>query len=377
MRARLRTWSALAVAVIVGATLWAGTAHAQTSVDFPLGIGFRLPQYDRVDGVTLPFGPTVSLGNERLIIDPLLTYRSNLGKFDPGLTVAYHLDSTFVLSATGSRGTFSNDRWIQSDILNSLRVLLAGGDTRNYFRADRTEGRLTGHFGHEDREVSLFGGVRFEDDWSTGWRDIDSVRGPFSFTHHHDTINGASRANPLIDRGHVASGIAGGTGTYKASRFAIQGDALVESAWHSPESTSTFTQLTLDERGLLRTLWGQRIEVNSHLVVTSGDSTPSQRYAYLGGGRTLPTEDLLSMGGDHLFLVDVSYVIPLHGVHIPALGTPSIQPRFVTGAAGVGHFGVPVRNIGGRVMVWLFQVDYLVNPDTHKHAFDAGIELPL
>jgi len=254
--------------------------------------------------------------------------------------------------------------------------LVAGSDTRNYFRADRAEGRVTAHLGHEDHELSLFGGARFENDWSTGWRDIDSVRGPFSIIHRKDIVNGASRANPLIDRGHVASGIVGGSGTYKGTRFAIEGNALIESAWHAPMATSTFTQLTLDEHGFLGTVLGQRIELNAHVVVTSGDTTPRQRYAYMGGGRTLPTEDLLSIGGDHLFLVDVSYVIPLKGVHLPVLGEPSIQPRFVTGAAGVGTFGVPVRNIGGRVMISVIQIDYLHNPVTHDDAVDAGIQIP-
>ncbi|MBA2707303.1 MAG: hypothetical protein H0U59_05820, partial [Gemmatimonadaceae bacterium] len=49
----------------------------------PLGIGFRIPSYNRVDGVVLPWGPLVSVAGGRVEFDPTVTYRSHLGALDP------------------------------------------------------------------------------------------------------------------------------------------------------------------------------------------------------------------------------------------------------------------------------------------------------
>jgi hypothetical protein len=205
----------------------------------------------------------------------------------------------------------------------------------------------------------------------------EGKRGPFSFAHRADIENGMSRPNPLIDRGHIASAFTGARGRYRTMRVTVEASAQLEAAWHAPASTSKFTQFTLDQRSAFGTFLDQRIETSAHLVVTSGDMTPRQRYAYLGGSRTLPTLDLLTLGGDRLFFADVGYVIPIRWVNVPMLGQPSIQPRFAVGAAGVGKFGVPVRNVGARLALWVFQLDYMVDPKSHRHAFDVGIQLPL
>ncbi|HZK78367.1 MAG TPA: hypothetical protein VFC35_05615, partial [Gemmatimonadaceae bacterium] len=52
-------------------------------VSLPLGVGLRIPRYDRVDGIALPWGPMITLGYGRFELDPTVTYRSHLGKFDP------------------------------------------------------------------------------------------------------------------------------------------------------------------------------------------------------------------------------------------------------------------------------------------------------
>ena len=50
--------------------------------------GFRMPLYDRVDGFQCPWGPRITLGTKKaIVIDPTLTYRSNLGAYDPAATL--------------------------------------------------------------------------------------------------------------------------------------------------------------------------------------------------------------------------------------------------------------------------------------------------
>src|ERR1700716_4611371 len=60
-------------------------AYDESPISLPLGVGLRIPSYDRVNGLALPWGPRLDLGEEKLQLDALVTYRSNLGKWDPSL----------------------------------------------------------------------------------------------------------------------------------------------------------------------------------------------------------------------------------------------------------------------------------------------------
>jgi len=194
--------------LLAASLLITAAVSAQVSVDFPLTVG-ALPSYDRVNGVSLPFGPTISIGNdERLVVNPTLTYRSNLGKIDPSLSVVGQItaDSTLGFALSGARGTFTNDRWIRSDLLNSLVSFGLGHDARNYFRGDRGEARLTSTLKLPLDVATIFIGARTERDWSTGWQ-TGTPRGPYSIFGRSDTTDGIQRRNPAIDaeigRAHV------------------------------------------------------------------------------------------------------------------------------------------------------------------------------
>jgi hypothetical protein len=351
-------------------------ARAQVSVEFPLSID-KLPSYDRVNGVSLPFGPTITFGeDERLVVEPVLTYRSHLGKVDPSLSVVGQItsDSTLGFAVTGARGTFTNDGWIRSNIVNSLVSFGLGRDSRNYFRADRGEARLTSTLKVPLDVATVFAGVRSERDWSTGWRSGPAM-GPYSILNRSDTVNGIQRPNPGIDAGHITSAIAGGHAEYAGALASGALDVLLEAAGKSPVGGS-FQQLTVNEAASISTIADQHVEIGGHLVTTATSSfAPRQRYSYVGGSGSLATVDLLSLGGDHLYFLDVLYVIPIAAIDIPLLGNPYIAPHFAAGAASVGGFGRPVQNIGGRIGASVFTVDYVLNPRTHKHDFGVGLSL--
>src|SRR6476646_3746007 len=88
--------------------------YHDSPITLPLGIGFRMPGYDRVDGLSLPWGPRLELG-EWLRADALATYRSHLGAFDPTLDVRFSSKQGHELSLFASRGTFTNDDWIRGN----------------------------------------------------------------------------------------------------------------------------------------------------------------------------------------------------------------------------------------------------------------------
>ena len=116
-----------------------GAAQDEAGVSLPFLYGVRLPEYTRVDGLVLPWGPRLTLASATLVIDPVVSYHSDLGELDPSLRVLWRASPTFQIEATAQRATFSNDRWIRPDLVNSLTTLVAGRDYRNYFRAERFE----------------------------------------------------------------------------------------------------------------------------------------------------------------------------------------------------------------------------------------------
>jgi hypothetical protein len=362
--------------VVAASAIAAPAAMAQTSIDFPLTFD-NLPSYDRVNGLSVPFGPTITVGDdERLVAIPMLTYRSHLGKIDPSISIAgqFTSDSTIGLSLRAARGTFSNDGWIRSDLINTVVSFGTGGDSRNYFRADRGEAVLTSNLHMPIDVATVFAGVRAERAWSTGWRS-GSEMGPFAILSRSDTVNGIQRPNPEIDAGHITSVIAGAHAEYFGINGTAKVDLLIEAAGSSPAGGS-FQQFTLDESVAIPTVRDQHLEVAGHLVATANATlTPRQRNAYLGGAGTFATEDMLQRGGDQLYFLDMLYVIPIEQLQVPILGAAYVAPHFAVGAAGVNGFGVPIQNVGIRVGVAFITADYVVNPRTHAHDFGIGLSL--
>ena len=117
--------------------------YHESPISLPLGIGLRIPTYDRVNGVTLPWGPQLLTNDETLELNALVSYRSHLGNWDPSLEGYVRPGVANEIKLYVGRGTFTNDSWIRSDLMNSLAVLFVGSDARNYYRADRATLRFT------------------------------------------------------------------------------------------------------------------------------------------------------------------------------------------------------------------------------------------
>lgn len=394
----------------------APAARAQVSVELPVAFGVRIPSYDRINGLSLPFGPDISVDEDRLVVTPLATYRSNLGKIDPALAIVGQFtdDSAFGIAATAQRGTFTNDGWIRSDLINSLVTFGLGHDSRNYFRGDRAEARLTSRLRVPWDVAQVFVGARTERDWSTGHRILVTpphpgsfpqfgppppepasagLRGPFSILQRNDSINGTFRPNPEIDAGHITSAIVGGRIGFTSEPASLGLSVLLEAGRHTGLDRA-FQQLTIDEQGSIATFAGQHFVLGGHLVTSRVNSVPAsntpggiipdynpgaprQRYVYVGGSGSLATVDLLSLGGDHLYFVDTRYVIPIPRVDLPIVGQPYIAPRFAAGAAAIGGYGRPVQNVGIRIGASFFTADYVVNPRTHQKDYGVGLSLTL
>jgi hypothetical protein len=341
-----------------------------------------------VDGLSLPWGPEISLADEHIRIDPTVTYRSHIGKVDPFVTANLRTTSGILLDLAGGRGTFTNDDWIRSDLVNSLAALFVGSDSRNYFRSDRGWAVLSKEIGWPTITITPGIGGRFENDWSTGV-PVAHTNAPWSMFGKTNRLK-MLRPNPSINDGHIASGLARLLAEYESAGVKGSFAGLVERSFHTPPiqrltggtaESVDFTQVTLHATAGFPTFRTQRFDFRGHAVFTSSDVTPAQRYAYLGGAGTLATVDLLALGGDRLFFVTGEYSVPFERIQLPVAGSPIVSLIYSAGAAGVDELPDFIQNIGVGLGVKLIKFEYHIDPNykktsfTHKNAFAVSLSL--
>ena len=367
--------------------------YHESPITLPLGIGLRTPSYDRVNGVTVPWGPQLAIGEDKVQIDAIVSYRSNLGKWDPSLEGSLRptLDTEIKLYA--GRGTFTNDAWIRSDLVNSLAALFVGSDARNYFRADRATVRLTQTFSSEAFTLTPFIGGLMERDWSTG--SLAPLKSPWSFFGSKGDLR-MRRPNPPIAKGRINS-ILGGAGI-EVARGGLAGklDASVEHAFKAPTfqcasippasppacGESSFTLATIHSSIKFPTFGTQTFEFTGHAVLAGGDVLPPQRFAYMGGSGTLATVNLLALGGDNLLYLMGDYIIPINRVVLPFVGSPFVALTYAAGNAGLGGIPPLIQNVGVGAGVSLLRVDYSIDPArnrspvSRRSAVTFGVTLP-
>ncbi len=354
-------------------------------ITLPFGIGLRIPEYNRVDGLAIPFGPMITLAEGRLVIDPTVTYRSNLGAFDPFGVATIQLGKSAELIARGGRATFSNDRWIRSDLINSLAAIGVGSDARNYFRADRGTVELRRTITSKAMTYVPRAGALHEYAWSTGIHDRHT-EAPWSILGRSDTLK-MRRINPSIWKGHTTSATGGVNMVYELNDVTAGFDAGVEHAFKSPATISVeegqFTQFTLGGRTSFPTFGTQTFDFRGRALFGFGDDVPPQRWAYLGGAGTLATVDLLALGGDKLVYVQGEYSYPLVRPLLPFVGAPVLSARYAAGSAGVNELPDFIQNIGVAIGVKLVKVEYHIDPNyrktpyTRRSAFSIGFSLSL
>jgi hypothetical protein len=338
--------------------------------EFSLRDGLGIPSYDRVDGASLPWGPVLR-PTARLELEPTVTYRSHIGAWDPGLQATLDAGEIWSLTLNARRATFTNDAWIQPDLINSFKALFSGVDGRNYYRGDRGDIAATRVDRTLTLEVESSFGVSVERAWSVGSADTLGSR-PWSLNGRGDADN-MPRANPRVRRGRISSAFVGSTVEWLIGDVRVSGYGRVEVPWETPGDVR-FAQFTGDGTIRFPTFGLQRFRADVHLVATPGDTAPPQRFAYLGGSGTLPViHDPLSLGGDQLLLVDSRYEIPISRINVPFAGSPVFTLRHRAGSAGVGRLPRLIQNVGALATLSFLKVEYAVDPASRKQVFDVGL----
>jgi hypothetical protein len=357
-------------------------------ITLPLGIGLRIPAYNRVDGLALGWGPDIKFADGRISLAPTVTYRSHIGEFDPSISGKITLGKSDVIRFFGGRGTFSNDSWIRGDLMNSLSAIGVGTDARNYFRADRAEAELFHAFTRPMMTITPSIGVLHEFAWSTG-DPLPHTSAPWSVFGRTDDLK-MRRINPSVTRGHGTSALGGIILDYDDEVTKAGFSVRVEQSIDVPEvSTGTsgltfdedFTQFTLHGRAEFPTFGLQRFVFKGHSVLTSGDAPP-QRFSYLGGSSTLSTVDLLALGGDRLLFVEGEYQYPLKAPVLQFVGAPVVTLRYAAGSAGVKDLPDFIQNVSVGLSLKVIKVEYHIDPSYReapyrdKSAFSLSLQMP-
>ena len=331
--------------------------------------GVKIPSYDRVEGLSLPVGVLLQFGDHALELEPNATYRSRRGVVDPSLEIRTRETDATRFVGRVARDTRSNERWIYTDLINSLTTIWAGSDMRNYFRSDIGEARAFHRFGDlETMSLEPYLGGRFEYVRSiTAAGNVWSVFG-------RDDLDKMARPNPPVERGHIGSALAGAR--FRSTGFATSYiDAEVEQSVRVPQGTASFTQVTLDGEIRLPSFKTHFMQFHAHGVGTRGDA-PRARYAYLGGGGTLRTLDPLEQGGTALFYLESRYLIPIESIQLPVIGAPIVTLRDAFGSAGVGSLPSFQHEVGIGIGLSVLRVEYTAAVAGRSgHEFGIGISL--
>jgi hypothetical protein len=346
--------------------------HPSPIFSLPGIYGLRIPTYDRVDGLSVPAGPSFTLETAALIIDPTITYRSNLGAFDPAVHSDLQFGRLTRAELFAGRTTLTNDDWIWSDLLNSAAVLAVGLDTRNYYRADRVQGTLHHLFEGTHTSFEPYFGVRAERDRPVGSATFGGSR-PWSLFGRQSEER-LLRPNPQATRGTLIAGLVGAHVEWEAQNVRVGVDVLNEAAAFEIGSRR-FDQTTFDGSIEFPTFGAQQFRFASHVLHTFGDRAPPQRGSYLGGSGTLTTLPLLSLGGDQLLYVESDYVIPFNRFDLPYLGAPSFTLRHMIGSAGVGELPPFRQNLGMRFALSFLRFDAVVDPARRSWEFGFGLTM--
>jgi hypothetical protein len=346
----------------------------ESAVQLPGVYGLRTPTYDRSNGLSVPGGPTVTLDGGKLAVDPLVTYRSQIGKVDPSLTANWQTGRNFLLHAVAARETRSNDAWITSDFSNSLNALLIGRDTRNWYRANLAEATANRTFVTPAVIATYRLGGQFERAASAR-PDSSPTSGPWSFTGKH-SAEGMRRPNPQVPAGDIGSVLGGANYKWNATAVTSTLDVGLEVPVSSNLTNTHFVQMTVDGQVSFPTFGIQRFRFDAHAILTRGDTAPLQRFGYLGGSGTLGTvEPLLSLGGDELLFLESRYIIPVPAISLPFVGSPTVTLRHILGTAAIQHLPAMTQIVGIRLSVLLVRGDLLMDTKTRKFEFHTGLSL--
>jgi hypothetical protein len=333
-------------------------------------MGLHPPTYERVNALGLRWGAAYISTPDTIAQTRLHAwagYMSGRGALEGGSELSRRRAGT-VLAVGASDETMTNDRWIRSDLRNSLSFLWDGDDYRNYYLARRAYLRLGHDFGGERRGLAIALRGQVEDDRSLHTTPAWTLFG-----------GDDARPNPPIDEGTITGLTAGLDGRWVGQKFALTGAAGIETAGHTLGGDFAFNSFRL--LGAL----GMDALANHALLIRwyfqgpflGTGSLPRQRWSILGGSGTLPAYDIGQFNGDRVAFVESRYIIPLpERWELPILGSPDLELAHAIGNAWTeGMDASLIQNLEARIRFTLIYGYIATDPLHPSDQFRVGAGL--
>jgi hypothetical protein len=329
--------------------------------------GFRLPGYDRVNAVTVPWGVDLERGPEPWMPDvrARVRYRSVRGQFDGDLGLSWPFGRhAFMLG--GGRTVRSNDGWINGSVENSLYAVIGGVDTRNYYDARYVEGDLRLSFGSE---------LQWTNDIVVGWeraRTLDN-RDPFSIFE----VRGGFQANAPVSEADAASVRLVSVAEFIGRRFpSLDVELSIEHADADLAGDLSFTMFGAAVQAEAQT-WGRgSLVLEGRGQVPGSSGAPAQRWRALGGWGTLPSLRPGERLGDHMWWAAATLRAPL-GRRVGARWELVPWLQYAVGNAWVegGTRPPTVHNLGAGITLGPFAgAVYTAPSDEFKTVLSIGFD---
>jgi hypothetical protein len=334
------------------------------AVGVPAFWGFRAISYDRVDGVSVGWGPQWRIARAEFgpTLDAWGILRSARAPLGGGAELRLPLPGGVLAEARVERATLTADEWIRGALANSVEALLFGRDVRDYLESDRVVLTLRRPPRHAlvEGEAGIEPFLAFS---SSRDRSL-ATRSVWALTAR----SALERPNPDIDQARIGSAVVGAFLQWVGAASEISARASIE---HAPAVWSDLTFSRFSGDGTFRTagLWNDDIRVRAHLRgIIGNEPAPAQRWTHVGGPGTLPTLPAASIRGDNLAFLESAYSLPVPLVQLPFLGVPALRIALATGTAWQTGTGMPrwEQNLAGGLELAIFRFHAVVDPRVER-----------
>jgi len=359
------------VAVIGDTLRITGRADGERGIALPGLLGLRPPTYDRVAGLTLPWGASWRFAPGGCDVGRLRTaiaYRSAPGDLAAAAALDLRRGRTRI-SAAAEQAYFTNDEWIRGDLENSLKFAWSGRDYRNYYRAERFYAEAA-HAG-EGRVWAWKAALR------AGTEHARSLpaRDPWTFFGDGD------RPNPPVDDGRINSIVGQGAIAWKGRSAALRLGSALEAATDLAGGDFSFARFILDGEWTMLALADHTLEIEWRFQgpLPGTRSLPRQRWTFVGGSGTLKTFPIARFPGDRLVFVETDYIIPFPpSFRFPILGEPHLEIEHAAAMAWTADVRPPLeQNVALRLQFFGFYARIVTNPARLTDSeLDFGLEWP-
>ncbi|MBR9988257.1 MAG: hypothetical protein KFH98_00805 [Gemmatimonadetes bacterium] len=335
-------------------------------------MGLQIPTYDRVDGLTLSAGAGYMLpriGDLEPVVRTRLDYRTERSAFTGGLELAATRRRTEVAAGV-ERTTVTNERWIRSDLVNSISSIVTANDRRDYYTADR---------GYAELRRMLEGGARITNAFVRAQVEDAS---PLVAGNPWSIIGDFRSDNLAVTDSRIMSAVIGAGSVWTLPSHLMEIHAAVEFATDAFDGDFSFGRYEIDADWAMAALANHTLRIQPHVQgpLPGTESLPLQRWSFVGGSGTLYTYDDAEFRGDRVAFVETEYSIPLpRRLAVRFLGRPHIDLLHAAGMAWTAEESPGLeQNIGVRLRFSMLYLRAVTHPSRFNDdlEFTAGVTFP-